>query len=86
MDFKVLLNNLKHCGRRFRAASVFLSVVAGLNGKWTRIFALIERRSFEKKSEHQNHNILFSTPTSILLFLLVLVAGMVLVAGLFCTP
>ena len=35
----------------------FLSVAAGLNGKWTRVFALIERPSFEKNSEHQNHKI-----------------------------
>ena len=36
----------------------FLSVVASRNGKWTRTFALIERRSLEK-----NHEIPYTTAT-----------------------
>ena len=41
----------------------FLSVVAKRNGKWTRIFALIERHSLYKSYKHQNHRILYSTAT-----------------------
>ena len=41
----------------------FLSVVAGRNGKWTRIFALIERQSLQKTYKSQNHRILYSTAT-----------------------
>ena len=41
----------------------FLSVVASRNGKWTRIFALIERQSLQKTRKNQNHRILYSTPT-----------------------
>ena len=41
----------------------FLSVVAKRNGKWTRIFALIERQSLQKTHKHQNHRILYSTAT-----------------------
>ena len=40
----------------------FLSVVATRNGKWTRIFALIERQSLQK-THKQNHKILYSTAT-----------------------
>ena len=39
----------------------FLSVVASRNGKWTRIFALIERQSLQKT--YKNHRILYSTAT-----------------------
>ena len=41
----------------------FLSVVASRNGKWTRIFALIERQSLQKTYKNQNHRILYSTAT-----------------------
>ena len=41
----------------------FLSVVASRNGKWTRIFALIERQSLQKTRKNQNHRILYSTVT-----------------------
>ena len=37
------------------------SVVASRNGKWTRIFALIERQSLQKTHKHQTHKILCST-------------------------
>ena len=43
--------------------ALFLSVVASRNGKWTRIFALIERQSLQKTHKHQNHRIPYSTPT-----------------------
>ena len=35
------------------APAPFLSVAASRNGKWTRTFALIERRSLEKKHKMQ---------------------------------
>ena len=41
----------------------FLSVVANRNGKWTRMFALFERQSFQKAYKNQNHRILYSTAT-----------------------
>ena len=41
----------------------FLSVVANRNGKWTHMFALIERRSLQRKHNNRNHNILYSTAT-----------------------
>ena len=41
----------------------FVSVAAKRNGKWTRLFALIERQSLQKKRENQNHRILQSTAT-----------------------
>ena len=41
----------------------FLSVVASRNGKWMRIFAVIERRSLQKIHKNKNHKILCSTPT-----------------------
>ena len=41
----------------------FLSVVASRSGKWTRIFALIERQSLQKTRKNQNHKILYSTAT-----------------------
>ena len=41
----------------------FLSVVANRNGKWTHIFALIERQSLQKAHKNQNHRILYSTAT-----------------------
>ena len=41
----------------------FLSVVANRNGKWTRIFALFERRILQKAHKNQNHKILYSTAT-----------------------
>ena len=40
-----------------------LSVVANRNGKWTRIFALFERRILQKTHKNQNHKILYSTAT-----------------------
>ena len=40
-----------------------LSVVANLDGKWTRMFALFERQSLEKTHKNQNHRILYSTAT-----------------------
>ena len=41
----------------------FLSVVANRNGKWTRIFALFERRILQKAHKNQNHKILYNTAT-----------------------
>ena len=41
----------------------FLSVVASCNGKWTRMFALIERQSLQKTRKNQNHKIPYSTGT-----------------------
>ena len=41
----------------------FLSVVANRNGKWTRIFALFERRILQKAHTNQNHRIQYSTAT-----------------------
>ena len=41
----------------------FLSVVAKRNGKWTRIFALIERQILQKAHKNRNHKILYSTAT-----------------------
>ena len=41
----------------------FLSVVANRNGKWTRIFALFERRTLQKAHKNQNRKILYSTAT-----------------------
>ena len=51
-----------HCGRRF-GTGAFLSVVAKRNGKWTCIFALIERQILQKAHKNQNHKILYSTAT-----------------------
>ena len=41
----------------------FFSVVANRNGKWTRIFALIERQILQNAHKNQNHKILYSTAT-----------------------
>ena len=41
----------------------FSSVIANRNGKWTRIFALFERRILHKAHENQTHKILYSTAT-----------------------
>ena len=41
----------------------FLSVVAKRNGKWTRIFALIERQILQNAHTNQNHKMLYSTAT-----------------------
>ena len=41
----------------------FLSVAANRNGKWARMFALIERQSLQKTRKNQNHRIPYTTAT-----------------------